>query len=431
MIVKYREMIRQSSAPALVESRLERLFQEPQFAHYMENSQPDIIQDVINIIAISTFLYHFLCRHPDSISMIGNEAPTLESIEKIADIEELRIAKYKQLLRISWFDISNRLPYEKILLALSQLADRIINQVLTLIGYKQELPLCIFAMGKLGALELNYSSDVDILFICADNEDIKIDANDYHIALVRKIRQLANLLEQKTANGFLYRVDLNLRPGGRNAPLVISVNNAEHYYEASTEAWERFAWARARIIAGDDSLGRVLLRRLYHFVFHGTLSAEDLERFIKIKNEMAAIRQRNLFWNVKTGAGGIRDIEFFIQILQIVNANRYPLLQQTNTLKVLESLAQLNLIDVDYKIISQCYLFMRRLENRLQMVDEQQTHELPEDHTKRLIIARSLGFVQENDEQALLAFNKYLDTQREIARNCFESILPRKEHDTT
>ena len=140
---------------------------------------------------------------------------------------------------------------------------------------------------------------------------------------------------------------------------------------------------------------------------------------------MAAIRKRAEYWNVKLGEGGIRDIEFFIQILQIVNAYRFQELQTTNTLSVLQALIKIGLIQVeDGQAIHSSYLFLRRLENRLQMFDEKQTHELPDDPELRLKIACSLGYGSNNDEETLAGFDEHLNQCRDIASSCFERILP-------
>lgn len=352
MISKYKDLLDQSPNPELASLRLERLLQEDVVDNVLREKPAEFIQVFINIIAVSNFLFHYLCREPEAIYLIGSEQSELIHIEKVSDIEGLRLLKYRELLRITSLDIYNQVAYEQILLALSDLADEILNKVLELIEAAddlkrtdKEVPLALFAMGKLGAQELNYSSDVDLIFVCANNEDIKGDVNEYHSAMVQRIRFFIRDLEEKNSTGFLYRVDLNLRPWGRSAPLVMSIDDTEHYYEASTEAWERFAWLRARYIAGSESLGADMLERLSPFRYRNILGLEDLERFIGIKDEMSGIRQREGCWNVKMGEGGIRDIEFFIQVLQIVNARLHPELQQTNTLKLLICMVELGLID--------------------------------------------------------------------------------------
>ena len=142
---------------------------------------------------------------------------------------------------------------------------------------------------------------------------------------------------------------------------------------------------------------------------------------------MARQRRRDENWNVKLGEGGIRDIEFFIQILQIVNAHTHPVLKSTNTLVVLENLVNLGFISREEgRDINESYLFLRRLENRLQMVDEQQTHQLPDDIRLRRKIARSLASGSNSDEQTLERFNRQLEKHRQIAKSCFKRILPKE-----
>ena len=431
MISKYKDLLDQSPNLELATLRLERLLQEDSVRQYLHESSTELGRVFVHIITISNFLFHYLCRKPETINLIGSDQNVLSNIEKVTDVEGLRSLKYRELLRITSLDIDNKIPYEQVLSALSELADKILIKLLALLEESQgdereggELAFSIFAMGKLGAQELNYSSDVDLICVCANNEDISGDVNEYHSAVIQRIRQFARNLEEITSTGFLYRVDLNLRPWGRSAPLVMSIDDTEHYYEASTEAWERFAWLRARFVAGSELLGVDMLERLHPFKYRQTLGLDDLERFIGIKNEMAAVRRKQGSWNVKMGEGGIRDIEFFIQVLQIVNARYHPDLQQTNTLKVLACMVGLGLVDTaEAENIRESYLFLRRLENRLQMIDELQVHDLPDEQEKRLVISRSLGFSGADPGSILEKFDQYLSRQRSVARNCFDKIL--------
>ena len=431
MISKYKDILSQSPNPELVSLRLERLLHEDAVSEFSHKSPPELVSVFIHIIAVSNFLFHYLCREPETITVIGSDKSELSHIDKVPDMEGLRLIKYRELLRITSLDLADKLPYEQILLALSNLADKVLTRMLELIEADRDikwrgenLPFALFAMGKLGAQELNYSSDVDLIFVCANKEDIQGDINEYHSAVVQRIRHFIRYLEEIKSTGFFYRVDLNLRPWGKSAPLVMPIDDIEHYYEASTQAWERFAWLRARFIAGSSSLADDLLERLHPFRYRKILGLDDLQKFIDIKAEMAVIRQKQGSWNVKMGEGGIRDIEFFIQVLQIVNAKLYPVLQQTNTLKLLIAMVSLGLLDADEaKNIRESYLFLRRLENRLQMIDELQVHDLPDDKVKRLVIARSLGFTGMNSHTILERFDHYLSSQRNVARACFDKIL--------
>ena len=431
MISKYKDLLDQSPNPDLAKLRLESLFKEDVVCNFMQQNPTDHVRIFIHVIAVSNFLFHYLCREPEAVNLIGSEHSELSNVEKVSDVEGLRLLKYRELLRITSLDLDNKIPYEYVLLALSELADKVLIKLLELIEADREIklagsevPYVVFAMGKLGAQELNYSSDVDLIFVCANSEDIEGDTNEYYAALIQRIRLFIRYLEEIKATGFLYRVDLNLRPWGRSAPLVMPIDDTEHYYEASTEAWERFAWLRARFIGGSEPLGADMLERLRPYRYRKTLGLDDLERFIGIKEEMAVIRRKEGSWNVKMGEGGIRDIEFFIQVLQIVNARLYPDLQQTNTLKLLTYMVEIGLVDAaEARQISESYLFLRRLENHLQMIDEAQVHDLPDEEAKRLVIARSLGFADINSGVTLEKFNNYLSRQRNVAKECFDKIL--------
>ena len=258
---------------------------------------------------------------------------------------------------------------------------------------------------------MNYSSDVDLIFASSNYDEIgDLNSHELQRALSNGLRQFTRLLEQTTHSGFLYRVDLKLRPWGKSGPLFLSVDETENYYQASTEAWERLTWLRARCVAGNETLGQELLTRLRPFVFIRSMSAEDMERFVTIKGEMARVRARSGQWHVKLGRGGIRDIEFFVQILQLVSAARHAELRTTNTLAVLESLRKLNFIGPEEEQeIRAAYLFLRRLENRLQMADEKQVHALPDDAGGRITIARSLDMQGHSDEEILASFEQCLN----------------------
>lgn len=181
-------------------------------------------------------------------------------------------------------------------------------------------------------------------------------------------------------------------------------------------------------VAGTDSvshdLGDDLLARLQPFVFSRTFGSSDLERFVKIKSDMAKQRQRAGSWDVKVGVGGIRDIEFFVQMLQLVNGGNHPELKTTNTLAAMRALVKAGLLSNDEADeIRKSYLFLRQLENRLQMIDERQTHHLPDNEAERRVLARSLGYANGSSD-ALDVFETVLERHQALARSCFERILP-------
>jgi glutamate-ammonia-ligase adenylyltransferase len=433
-MTKFDDYIKLSPDPEIAELRISYLLQKNKINKFVNKLNDEKLNIFIRLVTISNFLYHFISRNPETLLNLFQSSNNINSaLEDINDISALRLYKYQRLLDITWQDIDATVPYEQVLDLLSILADQVINKVLDLLFSEQSstdkiqniIPMCIFAMGKLGALELNFSSDVDLIFVCADEDAIDNEYDEYQLDVTRLIRKFSRILTDITEDGFLYRVDLNIRPLGRSGPLVLSVTDTENYYAVSTEAWERFAWLRARIIAGEQELGDDLLQRLQPFIYLRTLSSDDLDRFIQIKKDMAVSRQRSDCWNVKLGIGGIRDIEFFIQVLQIANAYKHPTLQTTNTLAILNGLIKCGLIELEEgSNIRECYLFLRRLENRLQMVDEKQTHELPHDCSQRLIIARSFGYVDSDNDGNLERFDEQLEHHRMVASQCYERILP-------
>lgn len=425
------QLIELSPDPRTTGNRMGRMLVDGEISNNIDSLEPELLKDLVAIISISSFLYHYLCRHPESIKLIGKKASRDHSeTEAINDIDTLRLYKYRELLKITWMDISRRVDYTEVLDALSSLAVACVKRALSILApavgrQRIDETLSIFALGKLGAHELNYSSDIDLIFVSANYDDLAEDTLALQESWFDTIRQLNRHLEERSVDGFLYRVDMKLRPWGQSGPLVMSIDDTEHYYEASSEAWERFAWLRAKVIAGSNRVGEELLSRMRPFIFKRSLSTEDLDRFVEIKNEMSRARKRRGHWNVKVGEGGIRDIEFFIQILQLVNAGRYQSLQTTNTLSAMRALQEAGLISPEEELeIKSAYLFLRRLENRLQMVDEQQTHNLPDKEFDRLKLARSLGMQGDSDDEVLDSFEKALFINRSIAKTYFEKVLP-------
>jgi len=413
--------------PEAAAHRLAELRAEPDLRRRVDELDGDRLRGLVAVVSLSRFLYHFLLRHPEVIAETGLPPAAGDDFAGCADAAALRLAKYRALYRIAGMDLRGEGDYRPVLAALTALAESVLRRALQLAdgnGLMQG-QLCVIALGKLGAVEINFSSDVDLLFVCNGHAAAGLDIDAYQKELMDGLRGFTRLLEQRTEDGFLYRVDLNLRPWGRSGPLFMAIDDMEHYYEASSDAWERFAWLRARPIAGAIALGEDLRERLVPFMYRRSLSTDDLGKIIDMKHELSRIRQRRGSWNVKVGDGGIRDIEFFIQTLQLVNAAQRPALQGTNTLATLHGLVACGLVPAaDAVAAERSYLFLRRLENRLQMLDEQQTHELPEDPVVRLMLARSFDIAGGDPGEVRDRFEAELLAHRAIARGCFDRILP-------
>jgi glutamate-ammonia-ligase adenylyltransferase len=345
----------------------------------------------------------------------------------------LRRYRDETMAVIAWRDLAGADDLETTLEALSALADACIEAAL--IHAQNEIEerhgvlrddagqpqrLIVIGMGKLGGRELNFSSDIDLIFAYprpgeSDGER-SLDADGY---FKRVARTLVRCLSESTADGFVYRVDTRLRPFGDAGALVASIGAMEGYYQAHGREWERYAWVKARPVAGDIEGGRRLLRALRPFVYRRYL---DYGTFESIRDMKALIDrqvvQAELQNNIKLGSGGIREIEFIVQAFQLIRGGQEPVLQDNRLLPTLQQLA-----DGDHlpEHISQelesAYRFLRRAENRLQMVDDRQTHELPESEDERARIARAMDYA----DWAL--FDAEMQSVRRDVHAIFEQIF--------
>ena len=387
--------------------------------------EPDLLEALVRVIGFSQFLFNLCIRHPEYIHCIGK--PLSTNTAELSDLDQLRLYKYRELLKITSLDLSLACPYINILSGLSQLAVDVINQAVRILPGGQEAAksLTILALGKLGANELNFSSDIDLIYVTVNPGDSISEYQELQQQLIKFIRLLNSSLEQRTPEGFLYRVDQKLRPWGSSGPLCMCLDDTENYYAAVSEPWERFAWLRACRIAGSTVIGDELMEGMRPFVYRRALDAEDLVKFVRIKNDMDKARRRKGHWNVKVGEGGIRDIEFFVQVLQIVNAGTNERLQSTNTVSVMAELCRAgHITETEHDELLDSYLFLRRLENHLQMLDERQTHDLPDDKGRRHVIARSMMPHATSEQQALDNFEDNLIACQATAKMYFDRILP-------
>lgn len=283
-------------------------------------------------------------------------------------------------------------------------------------GWDQEL--LIIGMGKLGGRELNVSSDIDLIFIYPEDGDTggsKIISNFEFFERLGK--QLIQALAEVTEHGQVFRVDMRLRPNGDSGPLVGSFDMLENYFITQGREWERYAWIKARVLAGErwselENIARPFIFRKY--LDFGAINAmRDLHA--QIRREVARRDRAN---NIKLGPGGIREIEFIAQVFQLIRGGRDTALQIRPTLKVLALLTERGILAADaVRELSAAYVFLRRLEHRLQYLDDAQTHDLPAGEGDRALIAESMGFA---DYAALLA---ELDLHRGTVSRHFEAVF--------
>lgn len=354
----------------------------------------------------------------------------------------LRQLRNRELVRIAWRDLSGWCDLESTLQETSLLAEALIDAALKALETwhrskfgipqgRQGAPqsLVVIAMGKLGSKELNFSSDVDLIFAYPDGGQTigtpRVLSNDEFFA--RVARRLVHVLGTATEHGFIYRVDLRLRPFGTTGPLVASFNALEEYYQSHGRAWERFALTRARPVAGDARQGNALLDRLRPFVYRRYLDYGVVEEMREMKNRLAEeVQRKGLHANIKKGPGGIREIEFLCQSFQLMRAGREPGLRALQTLALLAKLAeQSHMPESAATELALAYRFLRQVEHRLQQVDDRQTHTLPQDELGQLRLAIGMDF------RDWASFSTQLDVHRHRVQTHFDQVFATPERKAT
>jgi [glutamine synthetase] adenylyltransferase / [glutamine synthetase]-adenylyl-L-tyrosine phosphorylase len=279
---------------------------------------------------------------------------------------------------------------------------------------------CVLGLGKLGGEDLNFSSDVDLVYLYRGDGETSggthgsVPNVTYYARLAEALTRALSLV---TEDGFCFRVDLGLRPEGRGGPAVLSLAAALHYYERAGRTWERAAWVKARGVAGDDSLSRALLLGLEPFLWRRSLDFAAVDALRALKAEID-LRGKASAEDVKLGPGGIREVEFFAVALQLLHGGKTPALRAGPTLQALVRLCEAGLLTQrDADALSDAYLFLRRVENRLQMVEEQQTQALPVADRDRLRLARTLGL------SSTEALDAELKKHRGFVAMAFQTLL--------
>ncbi|MFO7567766.1 MAG: hypothetical protein R6X02_34305 [Enhygromyxa sp.] len=289
-------------------------------------------------------------------------------------------------------------PLEEVGAALSELAGACIDAAMRAVDAELPEQVCVFGMGKLGGRELNFLSDIDLVFVNTDEATEAADENQAHRLRTRlhdRLRRVLRLLEGSGVWRPLFHVDLRLRPFGTRGPLSISISGLERYYERHGRGWERQAWLRAQPVAGKRSLGAEVLRRLEPFVWPRSLGSSVFEEVAAMMKRSRAQAHRGLGGaaiDLKHDAGGIREIEFFVQSLQLLNGGRHPSVRSRSTLGTLDRLAAAGFVsDREHEILARAYRTLRRIEHRVQLVEGQQTHRVPSTEPERALLARRLA----------------------------------------
>jgi glutamate-ammonia-ligase adenylyltransferase len=412
---------------------------------------PELVSSLHRVFAFSDFVAESCIRDPallhdliQSGDLQRDYAPNdfiqalIQNLKGVHQEDELNrvLRKYRrrEMVRIAWRDLDGRSDLAQTVADLSAMADALLEQAYRLLfqwqceklgtptaadGSVQNL--VILGLGKLGARELNFSSDVDLVFAYPQTGNTQgtqnsLSNDDFFIRLCR---QLVKVIGTPTADGFVFRVDLRLRPFGESGPMVMNFDAMERYYQEQGREWERYALIKARVVAGDKSDGEELLKRLTPFIYRRYLDYSAFESLRDMKQMISLdVQRKGMQNNIKLGPGGIREIEFFGQIFQLIRGGVTPALQDRRIQEVLKTLAREKFISSDTcNELVDAYVFLRNTEHRLQELSDQQTHSLPAGKLEKLKLATAMGLSNS------LAYAAELQKHRSNVHAQFQMLL--------
>lgn len=367
-----------------------------------------------------------------------------DSLDEAAMMRQLRIIRKTHSAVIAFLELNNKLDVCSGSFRISTLANQLIRLAYEWchhqLAKKYQYPvdekgerqnLLVVAMGKLGGQELNFSSDIDLIFFHADNNRFAAHTTNVksigHADFFRRLAQLLiRLLDQITQDGFVFRVDMRLRPFGSAGPLAMSFTQAEDYYQQQGREWERFAMLRARPVTANDKERKSLDDIIRPFSFRRYI---DYGVFDSIRNMKSMIerelRRKDTQQNIKLGAGGIREVEFVVQSFQLIQGGRNPQLTEKNIIKVLPLLAAAGLLSSSItKQLAQSYQFLRKIENTIQQFSEEQTHLLPQNIQQQQALIEVMGFANWQK------FMQQLQSCQQAVHKIFSEIFSEQKQNT-
>ncbi|MCC6127558.1 MAG: bifunctional [glutamate--ammonia ligase]-adenylyl-L-tyrosine phosphorylase/[glutamate--ammonia-ligase] adenylyltransferase [Pirellulales bacterium] len=416
---------------------------------------PEALPTLLQIMSASQHLSEVLVNDPEGFDLLrlteGAPSARRMLVDDIAAeiaaldhdpavLRALRRFKRRETLRIAYGDILREQPLKVVALQISYLADALLEAALRAAGRKlgaqRGTPMApdgkparftVLGMGKLGGWELNYSSDIDLIYLY--DYDGKTDGSrsiSNREFFEQLAREMNRFIAERTELGSVYRVDLRLRPEGERGPMVVSLESAMRYYDLRGRTWERQAFIKARPVAGSLELGREFLEALTPWIYRRYLTAADiagikaLKRRIEQQTHRAGADDRE----VKTGHGGIRDIEFVIQFLQLLNGGALPEVRTGNTLEALARLERAGcLTNLERTLLEENYGFLRKVEHRLQIMFDLQTHLLPKDEAELRKLALRMSYADAPGSSALGAFLADYRNKTQLNRKILDHLL--------
>jgi glutamate-ammonia-ligase adenylyltransferase len=423
--------------PDMSLNNLERFFANPVAPEQLPvllESRARTLETLLQLFSTSQFFSDLLVANPDYLDMLRvplrsspNRAELQDQLQAEVDaafedsavLRAFRRFRQRQLLRIGTNDIIRDRPFEEVTRDISRVADMALEVALhcalrtignrfgdPFTSHDQPARCVILAFGKHGGKELNYSSDIDLMFLFDEDgttrgKRVHSIGNDEFFG--RVVGEVVRILSQHSDQGQAYRVDLRLRPEGKRGPLARSLASTLAYYDTLGRTWERQALIKVRPCAGDIRLGEQFVKAIEPFVYRKYLTFGEINgiKALKRRIEQKTHRAGTSDTEVKTGIGGIRDVEFAIQFLQLLNGGDLPEVRQRNTLRAMQALAHAGcLTDQEYGILQDTYRFLRRVEHRLQLMCDLQTHRLPDSTEELRKLAQRMGFGDDGGSSA-------------------------------
>lgn len=479
------ECLEQSYDPDLALNNFERLAErlhDKEYFYSFLTRVPEFLNALMILFSGSQVLTDSLLRHPEFFDWLVqpgtlNASKTRDQIYRDfytmaapgkhpADIpRQLRKFKKREYIRIGLRDLMGRADTRETLENLSDLADVCLQVAYEFAhrelvekhgvpvfedvdGKEKESEFTILSMGKLGGRELNYSSDIDLIYIYTSAQGEtrpkngnappggRITSYEFHTKLGQRITRIINEI---TSDGNVFRVDLNLRPEGQSGEIAHSLSFCESYYQSVGRTWERQALIKARVSAGSEQLGKQFFAMIRPFVYRKTLDFNAIEEVKSLKRKIDAQlrQQKKEKGNIKLGFGGIREIEFIIQSYQLLFGGRDPSLRDANTLSTLAKLYEREYFKKEeYEKLRDAYIFLRNLENRVQLTFGLQTYSIPKEPRSQAVLARKMGFEGETPEDLARRMNDVFNAHTRFVGNMFDQLFSADEdqqaaHDTS
>ena len=362
--------------------------------------------------------------------------PTPSTIDQF--MKAIRLFRAEEMVRIAWRDITQRADTRETLLDLTSLAELLLQRSISFLrevfearfgtprdAHGTPQGLLVLGMGKLGGRELNFSSDIDLIFSYpaqgrTDHPQNPLTNQEFFERLTREV---IRVLSAVTEDGFCFRVDTRLRPFGDSGPICMDFDQMEDYYEIHGREWERYALVKARPVAGEKGAGALLLERLRPFVYRRYLDFGAIETLREMKALIEKEAQKRSYQeNLKLGPGGIREVEFIVQAFQLIHGGRLPPLTTPSTLEALDRLAEHQILPIGtVEGLKDAYLFLRRVENLIQEKDDRQVHSLPHDPLDLQRLSSLMGAPSTN------TFLSTLASKRHCVRRHFEALFSRED----